>query len=550
MAESTTDGDGDVFSPSYPPEYAHLSGPELIVAIEGERQRRVAAAAGETLAAGFRPRAPSSPSRAGTGFESGGVLDVCAPSGSLAGLADAASRDGRLADLDDDELIGVLRAWQRLESWCASGLLTAIAELARRRPADRTPAAPPGEFPAQLSEFLGDEIAAALTLTARAADTRLSLSLDLEIRLPGTARALYEGVITNAKAQLIADATRILSDDDARAVEARILSAAGQQTTGQLRAAVARAVLAVDPAAAERRREEGQKDPRVRRWQEDAGTAALAGYGLPPADVLAADQRITTRALGLRDAGLPGSLEELRARVYLDALLGQDSTSAPEPDQPAAPAPSSTRGPVRSPPAPGPDGQPLAARVNLTVPLLTHFGLAAQPGAVTGFGPVDPAVARELATRAAAHPASRFCLTLTGVGGQAIGHGCLAGRPSDRFGPHGLTVTISPIADGTCEHRHQESRYQPSQRLQHLIWARTPTCSAPGCQRAAARCDLDHTVPYEQGGRTCECNLAPLCRHHHRCKQSEGWRLDQPGPGVMTWTTPAGRRYVTVARAG
>ena len=39
--------------------------------------------------------------------------------------------------------------------------------------------------------------------------------------------------------------------------------------------------------------------------------------------------------------------------------------------------------------------------------------------------------------------------------------------------------------------------------------------------------------------------LAPLCRHHHRCKQAEGWQLDQPEPGVLRWRTPAGRRYVT-----
>ena len=82
-------------------------------------------------------------------------------------------------------------------------------------------------------------------------------------------------------------------------------------------------MLAIDPAAATKRREEAQKDPRVRRWPEDAGTAALAGYGLPPAEVLEADQRLTDRALALRDAGLPGSLEELRARAYLDTLLGQ-----------------------------------------------------------------------------------------------------------------------------------------------------------------------------------------------------------------------------------
>ena len=204
--------------------------------------------------------------------------------------------------------------------------MMAIAELARRRPAERTPPAPPGGFPAQLSEFISDEVSAALTLSARTADAYLDLALDLAIRLPDTARALRAGLIDHLKARLIAESTRILSDADARAVEARILPLAGRQTLGRLRAAVSRAVLAVDPEAATRRREEAQKDPRVRRWQEDAGTAALAGFGLPPADVLEADQRITARALALRDAGLPGSLEELRARAYLDTLLGQDST--------------------------------------------------------------------------------------------------------------------------------------------------------------------------------------------------------------------------------
>ncbi len=52
-------------------------------------------------------------------------------------------------------------------------------------------------------------------------------------------------------------------------------------------------------------------------------------------------------------------------------------------------------------------------------------------------------------------------------------------------------------------------------------------------------------LAWEQGGLTCECDLAPLCRHHHRCKQAEGWELEQPEPGVLVWRTPAGRRYVT-----
>ena len=37
----------------------------------------------------------------------------------------------------------------------------------------------------------------------------------------------------------------------------------------------------------------------------------------------------------------------------------------------------------------------------------------------------------------------------------------------------------------------------------------------------------------------------PLCRHHHRAKQAEGWRLEQPEPGVLRWRTPAGRTYTT-----
>ncbi|HXP54634.1 MAG TPA: DUF222 domain-containing protein [Streptosporangiaceae bacterium] len=568
----------------------------------------------EVLAAGFRPRTwaanepwgqvpissqapvPVDPDpRPGAGFEAGGALDTGPPDGSLAELTDAASRDGALAGLTDDELVGVLRAWRRLESWCCAGGLAAVAELARRRPAERTEAAPFGSFPAQLSEFITDEVAAALTLSGRSADAHLELSLDLARRLPGTARALHTGVIDFPKARLIAELTRVLTPDHAAEVEARILPAAGSQTTGQLRAALGRAVLAVDPDAAVKRREEALKDPRVRRWQEDAGTAALAGYGLPPADVLQADQRITDRALALRDAGLPGTLEELRARAYLDTLLGQSSiptgnsagSADPTPQMPDDPTPQAPDGPrsqARDAPAPrapqapdafaarprdapaspAPDGlapnrrqRRLAARVTLTVPLLTQLGLSGEPGSVAGFGPIDPALCRELTSLSAADPASRFCVTVTGPDGQAVGHGCLPGRRPDRglirdrppdTGPPrapGFTVVVSPLARDDCDHRHQEAAYQPSRKLRHLIYARNTTCSAPGCQRPAAQCDLDHTVPFGQGGRTCECDLAPLCRHHHRCKQAEGWRLDQPSPGMLLWTTPAGRRYRT-----
>lgn len=35
----------------------------------------------------------------------------------------------------------------------------------------------------------------------------------------------------------------------------------------------------------------------------------------------------------------------------------------------------------------------------------------------------------------------------------------------------------------------------------------------------------------------------PLCRRHHQAKQADGWRLEQPEPGVLAWTLPHGRTY-------
>jgi hypothetical protein len=116
-------------------------------------------------------------------------------------------------------------------------------------------------------------------------------------------------------------------------------------------------------------------------------------------------------------------------------------------------------------------------------------------------------------------------------------------RPQDYL--RSLGTGLVPIARGHCDHAHAEAGYRPSRKLQHLVRARSARCTAPGCGRPAARCDLDHTVPWDQGGITCECDLAPLCRHHHKCKQTQGWRLEQPEPGVLIWRTPAGRTYAT-----
>ena len=67
----------------------------------------------------------------------------------------------------------------------------------------------------------------------------------------------------------------------------------------------------------------------MERWAEDSGNAALMGRELPPEEVLAADQRICWWAGELRQAGLDGGMDELRARAFLDLVLGTDSRPRP-----------------------------------------------------------------------------------------------------------------------------------------------------------------------------------------------------------------------------
>ena len=75
--------------------------------------------------------------------------------------------------------------------------------------------------------------------------------------------------------------------------------------------------------------------------------------------------------------------------------------------------------------------------------------------------------------------------------------------------------------------------------------ARDVTCRNPACRQPAWRADLDHTHPYDQDGRTCDCNLGGACRSDHQLKQHPRWKLEQTRPGQFTWTTPAGRTYTT-----
>jgi hypothetical protein len=551
---------------------ADLPGPLLDEYLAATAER----AAPEALAAGFWDRSAGD----GCGFAAGGVADELAPGPVLAGLAGDVCAAG-LEQLSDDELIGVLRAGRRLASWSASVELAAVSDLMRRRMAQEASGC------TGAAEHADAEIAAALTLTGRAAGGLLDLAMALQ-RLPLTARALAAGGIDVPRAMVIADEVSGLDDEHVAAVEVRVLARAADQTTTQVGAAARRAVIAADPGAVRRRREKAERQARVERWAEHAGTAALAGRDLPPVGALAADQHVSQLAAALRAAGVAGTMDELRARVFVALLAGQPASSLMPPGVAAAAggpggpagAGSSGGGPV-APSGPGaagagtsggtgaaggpPGGVAVAGMVNLTMPLSTWLGLSASPGEVAAFGPLDAQDCRDLGKVMAAHPRTRWCLTLLDNSSRPVAHGCVRRRrgrsgrdprsPGEGPGPPAgilswiAGIELESLESGGCGHRREVAGYRPSVMLEHLVGVRQLVCAFPGCARAARRCDLDHTVAYDRGGRTCECNLAPLCRRHHRAKQAPGWRLDQPEPGTMIWTTPTGRTHITYPTA-
>jgi hypothetical protein len=455
------------------------------------------------------------------GFGSGGPLDVLPPDPVLA-FAAAGAHDGGLGGLSDDELIGLLGAARRLSSWQAAVELDVVTELDRRGAASGS---------SRAGEQVSAELAVALTLTGRSADALLGLARDLA-RLPAARAGLLCGQIDRAKAGVFAAELAVVSDTVAAAIAMAMTRAAAGMTTGQLRAALRALVLALEPDALRRRAERGQAEARVETWPEGSGNWGLAGRELPAADAICADKRLTAIARGLKDAGAKGNLDQLRAAVFVALLTGRDPET------------------LLAPPS-EPQQTGLTGSINLTMPLATWIGTADRPGEVAGLGPVDAATCRELADRLAAGPGTTWCVTLTDATGRAAAHACARDGPGR---PPGIVAWLSALKvqwleRGDCQHRRQGSAYRPGRALRHLVQIRYRTCGHPGCRRPAEDCDLDHTIPYEDGGRTCECNLAPFCRRHHQTKQAPGWRVTHPEPGTLVWTAPHGRSYiVTPAR--
>ncbi|WP_131746859.1 DUF222 domain-containing protein [Frankia sp. Cppng1_Ct_nod] len=217
-------------------------------------------------------------------------------------------------------------------------------------------------------EFAADEVAAELAVSPTAAAGQLDLAHTLTGRLPATVDALAAGTIDLLRARALAEATGALSHAQASQVEQRILTGGGRASHARFRDALRRTVLAVDPAGAAARHRHARRDRQVHLRPVEDGMAELWAL-LPAVEAQAAYQRIDGLARRSSGPGDSRGIDERRADILTDLLLGHD------------------RGRVR-------------IEIAVTVPATTLLGLTDTPGELAGYGPIPAALARALAEHA------------------------------------------------------------------------------------------------------------------------------------------------------
>jgi hypothetical protein len=202
-------------------------------------------------------------------------LAVMPPGPQLATLLAGVDR----ARLSDEDLVTLTQARHRLVAHIQAQLLADLHAVGNRsdqavgRQADST-----------ANRWAEIEIAFALTWTARAADTQLGLADDVIKRLPVVFAALDSGTIDIPKARVMCNAVIGLDQTTARRVIDQVIGAAPRWTTGQLRARLARLVLAADPDAVKRAAARKLRGRRVQVRLTEEGLRDLCGYDLPPVE--------------------------------------------------------------------------------------------------------------------------------------------------------------------------------------------------------------------------------------------------------------------------
>lgn len=338
------------------------------------------------------------------------------------------------------------------------------------------------------------ELAKALRITEHAAADLMAMAETLVHRYPTVLALLTRAGITERHTRILVTALDELEPAQREALLPELLELAEAHPVGTFRRALRRLVDAARAETLAQRHEEALARRRLVVEPADDGMAWLHVCG-PAVEVQAVHARVTAmgKAIVAHD-GEERTLDQVRTDVLFDLLIEGETDLHP----------ANARG--------------IRATVAVTVPVMTllaetdeqRAAATSAPAVVEGIGPIPLDRAREL---------------------------CGGDESWMRVLTHPETGAVLSVG---------RDQYRPPASLRRLVRWRADRCMAPGCGIPASRCEIDHTVAWEDGGTTALDNLAPLCRGHHKVKHHGGWKVEQvpDSGGALAWTSPSGRRYV------
>ncbi len=384
-------------------------------------------------------------------------------------------------------LVERICAASRAQNRAAAAQLVAIGELFGYR---LSRCSETQDWAIDTMEAVGAEVGAALRISQGAADDLLRYARAMRERLPKVGQVFQAGDIDYRAFQTIVYRTDLVTDPEVlAAVDAQLAVNVVRWPSlsrGRLGAQVDKIVARAD-ADAVRRRKERQSDREVSIRDDQDGMSYLEA-SLFRTDAHALDQRLDGLAATVCDHD-PRTRAQRRADALGALAAGADrlgcrcgrADCAAGKRRPASPV-----------------------TIHVIAEQASLDGSGAAPGAALGAdGLIPPELVAELAASAKLVPLV---------------------NPGD-----------APPEPG----------YVPSKALADFVRCRDLTCRWPGCDQPAIHCDLDHTIPYDQGGPTHAGNLKCYCRTHHLLKTFWGWAEKQLADGTLILTAPSGHTYVT-----
>ena len=460
------------------------------------------------------------------------------------------------ASLSPRDALRYLQVHERIASWWASRQCVALIAAAGREPAEEEfillDRLSDTERTVRISEMARDDIAAALRWGPMSTQSRIDQARLLAGPLTATREALTLGEITpvhvrilteaaqrlstwdvleqvthdanhsgtdsesdTAQAQLAVGLARLAFDEDCVALQHRVLPIARRQGFSRTKAAANRAIGNIDEAGQARRRAAARRQREVYLTPDVDGLTTM----IARLDTFTANAIMGAINSGISNPAIIGAcgttVGERRSEALAALVFGVHSQKE------SLAAGAGCTGSCTTPIA-------VNITVDLTIPiseldthLYSQYGSGIGTGSGTGSG-----------TRSG---------TGTDQGIDSIG--CdfrqLLADPAVR-------VFARPVAVNDSGHVLDigRRRYQITGALRRMIITRDGTCRFPRCNAAAIRCQIDHVIPWDEGGMSDVGNLGALCTRHHQLKTHGGWEIINSAPdGSCTWRSPQGFTY-------